>query len=65
MLVGADYLYSAVPCRFVDFPNSIRNPGHRALTSSVYTVSTVQTTPEPLPETGVSTLAPTKKSVTH
>ena len=28
---------------------------HRALTSSVYTVCTVQTTPEPLPETGVLT----------
>ena len=28
---------------------------HGALTSSVYTVCTVQTTPEPLPETGVLT----------
>ena len=28
---------------------------HRALTSSVYTVCTVQTPPEPLPETGVLT----------
>ena len=28
---------------------------HRALTSSVYSVCTVQTTPEPLPETGVLT----------
>ena len=25
LLVGADYMYSAIPCRFVDFPNSIQN----------------------------------------
>ena len=25
LLVGADYMYSAISCRFVDFPNSIQN----------------------------------------
>ena len=24
-LVGADYIYSAIPCRIVDFPNIIQN----------------------------------------